>query len=492
MRKKLITSVALSVVCIFSQLLLPNSSHAEGDSLWVDAQKNTDPVELNLPSFRPIIEKLGPSVVNISIEGEVEVDNPFAGKQGLPDPFSQYLFPMPQQPESKQPFQSLGSGFVIHQDGYIVTNNHVVEKSTKISVRFKDDKKSYEAEIVGQDPKSDIALLKLKDKKKVQPVFLGNSDEVETGDWVIAIGNPFQLGHTATVGIVSAKSRKVGGVYDDYIQTDASINPGNSGGPLFNARGDVIGMNTAIFSPGRAGSSTGFNIGIGFAIPINVVKDIIKQLYNDGKVTRGWLGVYIQPISEDIAQALKLEDTKGALVAKVIKDGPAARAGIMLRDVILSFNGKQVEENDDLPRMVAQTPIGEVVEVELLRGDKKRTVKVKIAELVDEAGPKDTEVTAEDTTSKLGLSIQDITPEVASSLGIDEIEGVIVSQIQSNSPAEKASIRRGDIILEVGSKVITSTSDFLKATADLPKDSPVLLLVRRGDSTIFLTLKVEE
>jgi serine protease Do len=478
-----------------SLLLLSSAQSAlsEDSSVWVDAKENTDPVELTLPSFRPIIEKLGPSVVNISIEGEVEIDNPFASPKGrgnIPEQFAE-LFPYLQQPELKQPFQSLGSGFVIHQDGYIVTNNHVVEKATKISVRFKDDKKSYEAEVVGQDSRSDIALLKLKEKREVQPVYLGDSDDVETGDWVIAIGNPFRLGHTATVGIVSAKSRRVEGALEEYIQTDASINPGNSGGPLFNARGDVIGMNTAIFSPGRLGSA-GFNIGIGFAIPINTVKDIISQLRKDGKVTRGWLGVYIQPITDDVAQALKLEHSKGALVAKVIDGGPAKLAGILRRDVLLTFDGKAIEENEDLPAMVAQTPIGKVIEVGLLRNGKKKTIKVKIAELKDESAPEEQEPEKEDITSKLGMSVQDLTADVAESLGVDEIEGIIISQIQPNSTADKAGLRRGDIILEVGSKTISSTADFLKSTNDLPNETPVLLLIRRGDSTIFLTLKIEE
>jgi serine protease Do len=486
--------ISLFYICF--NLIFADASIADDSNIWVNANNENPLIEIALPSFRPVIEKLGTAVVNISTEGEVEVPTAFKNYPNLKPNQGQFNSPFdflfqPPQEESKRSFSSLGSGFVIHPDGLVITNNHVVEGASKISVTFRDDKQSYEAEVVGADPKTDIALLKLKISHKLDAVVLGDSESLHPGDWVIAIGNPFRLGHTATVGIVSAKSRKVpgGGPYDDFIQTDASINPGNSGGPLFNARGEVVGVNTAIFSPGRFGNA-GFNIGIGFATPINLVKDIIRQLYTEGKVTRGWLGVLIQPVSPDMAEALGLKEAKGALVADVMKDSPAEKSKIKRGDVITSYDGQVVNENDDLPIMVARTPIGRSVKVDVIRNKEKQTFKVKIEELKEDKEPENPSEEAGEE-SKLGLSVQDITPEIASGLNLNDNEGVIVSNVQPNTPAIKAGLQRGDVILEVNSKSISSAKDFKNMTKNLTKDKPVLFLVRRDENTIFLTLRVD-
>lgn len=467
------------------------------DQIWQEDGENGQALDIPLPSFRPAIEKLAGAVVNISIEGEAEplfqLQNP--GDKGkkkgqAPSPFD--LFQIPPELQQKREFYSLGSGFVINPDGYIVTNNHVIEKAKKIVVAFKDDKKKYDAKVIGSDPKTDIALLKVEAGKKLDSVIFGDSDKLEPGDWVLAIGNPFRLGHTATVGIVSAKSRRFpgGGPYDDFIQTDASINPGNSGGPLFDAHGEVIGVNTAIFSPGRAGSY-GFNIGIGFAIPINIIKDVVSQLYAKGKVTRGWLGVLIQPVTPDAAEALGLGEARGALVAEVMDGSPAKEAGIQRRDVIVSFNGKDVSENDDLPLMVAKTPIGKSVPVEVMRQGKKKDFSVTVKELQEKKEEEVAEEPTPDEESKLGLTVQEITPDIASSLGLNGTQGVLVGNVTPDSPGADSGIQRGDVILEVGATPITSVEDFRRATKNIEKNKPILLLVRRDDNTIFLTLKIE-
>ncbi len=479
-------------------------AQAQDKQLWIEGSGSESAYDLKLPSLSPIIEKVGKAVVNISIEGTEKVSAPF-GRRGKSDPFSgggdpnaapqnpfDFFFQFPPDSQGgKRKFSSLGSGFVINPDGYIVTNQHVVDKATKILVSFRDDKKTYEAKVVGGDSKTDLALLKVETPEKLNAVPLGDSDAISPGDWVIAIGNPFRLGHTATLGIVSAKSRRVpqeGRPYDSFIQTDASINPGNSGGPLINIRGEVIGINTAIFSPGRIGAS-GFNIGIGFATPINLVKSIIPQLRTVGKVTRGWLGVLIQPVNEDVASALKLGSASGALVADVLPNSPAEKAGFKRGDVIISYDGSKVEENDQLPLMVAQTDLGKTVNIEILREGKEKTIKAKIEELKDEEAEPEEPQESEETT--LGLAVQDLTVEIAKSLGIEDTKGVVVSGVLPDTPAGEAGLKRGDIILEADSRALTSAKDFRKITKSLEKNRPLLLLVRRGENTVFLTLKVE-
>jgi serine protease Do len=462
---------------------------AQAKPLWIEGSQNGPQIEINLPSFAPVIEKLGQAVVNISIEGKEKAAPPPRFRPDMqPSPFD-FFFQMPPELQNRR-IQSLGSGFVIHPDGYIVTNYHVVEKATQISVTFKDEKKQYTAKVIGSDKKTDIALLKVDVGRPLTAVVFGDSEKLQPGEWVIAIGNPFKLGHTATVGIVSAKSRKVegGSPYDDFIQTDASINPGNSGGPLFNTRGEVVGVNTAIFSPGRMGG-TGFNIGIGFATPINIVKEILSQLHETGRVVRGWLGVKIQPIDEETAQALGLSDSSGSLVAEVVQGSPAAKGGIERRDVITKFNGQRIVENDSLPRLVANTPIGSVANVEVLRGGKLKTLKIKIEELKDGEATEGVEAQPDET--KLGLTVQDITPEIARSLGLEEPKGIVVTNVKTESEAEKKGIRRGDIILELNSEPVNSVTDFRRITGEIKKTRPLLVLVSRNGETFFVALKVD-
>jgi len=473
--------------------LIPTLAVADPKPLWIDGEQSPPQIEINLPNFAPVIEKLGQAVVNISIEGKESVKpppglqgSPFGG--GNPSPYD-FLFQFPPDAQRRK-ISSLGSGFVIHPDGYIVTNFHVVEKATEITVTFKDDKKTYSAKLIGADKKTDLALLKVDTDKKLTSVVFGNSDKLQPGEWVIAIGNPFRLGHTATVGIVSAKSRRPdgGSPYDDFIQTDASINPGNSGGPLFNTKGEVIGVNTAIFSPGRMGG-TGFNIGIGFATPINMVKDVVSELHDRGKVTRGWLGVKIQPIDEETAQALGLPESGGSLVAEVMENSPADKAGVQRRDVILTFNGTKVVENDSLPRLVAKTRLGSEVPLEILRKGKPMTLKVKIEELKDTEESQ--EIENQPDESRLGLTVQDISPEIARSLNLENTKGVVVANVTADSEAEKKGIKRGDVILEINSEVVESVTDFKRLTKDLKKSKPLLVLVSRNSETFFIALKAE-
>ena len=452
-----------------------------------------------LPDFATLAERLSPVVVNISTssQGKQQMDapqfhGPGGGGQGGPqwpfgdgdprefgEPFEHFFGPSPRQPQRPQRQRSLGSGFIIDTEGYILTNNHVVDNADEILVRLGTGKE-YKASVVGKDAKTDIALLRIENAAGLTAVTLGDSDGLKVGEWVMAIGNPFGLDHTVTAGIVSAKGRFIGaGNYDDYIQTDAAINPGNSGGPLINLRGEVVGINSAIFS------RTGGNIGIGFAVPINIAKELVPQLKEKGKVTRGWLGVLIQKVTPEIAESLGLEESRGALVADVVKEGPAAAAGLKVGDVIVEFDGHPVRESNELPLMVAREPIGKQVAVKVLREKESKEIPVTIAELKDE------EVAAAGHTEgeKLGLTVQTLTPEIAQNLGVSDLKGVVVTAVESGSSAEDAGIRRGDIILEVNRQAIEDADDYRKALRAGEKGKNVLFLVRRGDNTIFLALK---
>ena len=433
-------------------------------------------------SFSQLAKDISPSVVNISVVKIVK------GRQMAPsmpfgpdDPFRDFFdrFFGDQMPRDfKQ--RGLGTGFIIDKEGYILTNNHVVEKADEIKVRL-DNEKEFSATVVGLDPKTDLALIKIKPgNTSIVPLPLGNSDKLEVGDWVVAIGNPFGLGNTVTAGIVSAKYRHIGsGPYDNFIQTDASINPGNSGGPLVNISGEVVGINSAIFS------QTGGSIGIGFAIPINMAKDLLPQL-KKGKVVRGWLGVMIQNISPELVEKLNLKDDKGALVGHVSEGGPAEKAGIARGDVIVSFDGKDVKNSSELPIMVASTPVGKTVDVDVIRKGKIKTFKVKIEELEGEQKPKE----AGEARPTLGLTVAKITPEIARNLGLSETGGIVVVNVENDTPAQEAGVEQGDIILEVDQTQIKTVEQFNQKISAYKAGSTILLLVRRGDGTLYLTLKV--
>jgi serine protease Do len=443
-----------------------------------------------LPDFSRLAEKLSPSVVNISSTSQGEAhpqmggpqQGPFGGRPG-PDPhefwepFERFFGPLPKRPFKQR---SLGSGFIVNRDGVILTNNHVVENADEILVKLANDKE-YKAKILGRDPKTDIAVIKINDVADLTPVTLGDSDALRVGEWVMAIGNPFGLEHSVTAGIVSAKGRFIGqGSYDQFIQTDAAINPGNSGGPLINLRGEVVGINSAIFS------RSGGNIGIGFAIPINLAKDELPELEEKGKVTRGWLGVLIQKVTPEIAESLGLDEAKGALVADVIKDGPALDAGMKVGDVIVEFDGHAVKDNTELPLLVARTPVGKAVKVKVIRDKKTETLSVTIKELKDE------EVAASENPEEegFGLTVQNLTPDIAESLGIgSDVKGVVVAAVEPGSSADDAGLRRGDVILEVNREAVKDVTAYRKALKAVGKGKNVLFLVRRGDNSIFLALK---
>jgi serine protease Do len=330
---------------------------------------------------------------------------------------------------------------------------------------------------VGRDPKTDLALIKIKSWSELLVLELGNSDRLEIGEWVMAIGNPFGLSQTVTVGIVSAKGRVIGsGPYDDFIQTDASINPGNSGGPLFNLQGEVVGINTAIVATGQ---------GIGFAIPINTAKEVVAQLKKKGKVTRGGIGVYVQKMTPDLAKSFGLEENKGALVADVIAGGTAEAGGIKRGDIILRFDGKGINEMNELPRIVAATPVGKEVEVEVLRDGKNLKLTLKVGELKDEAAP----AAVEKAKLELGMSVQEITPEIARQLRLGDLQGVVVGQVEAGSAADEAGIQRGDVIREINGQAIRKLGDYQSVLAKLKKDEIVRLLVRRGERNLYLTLR---
>jgi len=424
-----------------------------------------------------------PIVVNISTtqiseaRGQQEFGSPF----GEEDPFNDFwkrFFGGP-LPRGRQRQQSLGSGFIIDGDGSILTNNHVVENAQKIVVKLLGDEQEYEAKVIGRDSKTDIAVIKINTKTNLPTAAFGDSDRLEVGEWVVAIGNPFGLDSTVTSGIVSAKGRHIGqGPYDNFIQTDASINPGNSGGPLINLRGEIVGINTAIFS------RTGGNMGIGFAIPINLAKELLPQLRGKGKVVRGYLGVLIQKVTPEIAESLGMDRGFGALVANVSKDGPAEKAGVKVGDVIVEFDGKDVRDSGDLPIIVARTPVEKKVRMKVLRERKEITLTVAVGELKEE------EVVASvPEKGELGMTVQRVTPQMAESLGLEKAEGVVVTDVESGSAADEAGIRRGDVIVQIDRKSIRSVDEYKKSVAAIRKGKGVLFLVKRGESTLFLALK---
>jgi serine protease Do len=441
---------------------------------WAASADNPPAVQ-GLPDFIQLAKRVSPTVVNISAtqtsSGGRRQENPQDREE-----LWRRFFGGPNPRGRRQ--QGLGSGFIIDQDGSILTNNHVVENAEKIVVKLATGEE-YQAKVIGRDAKTDIAIIKIDAKSNFPTAPLGDSDRLEVGEWVLAIGNPFGLDNTVTSGIVSAKGRHLGsGPYDSFIQTDASINPGNSGGPLINLRGEVVGINSAIFT------QSGGNIGIGFAIPINLVKELLPQLKGKGKVTRGFLGVQIQRVTPEIAESLGLEKNRGALVASLSKDAPAEKAGVKVGDVIVEFDGKEIKDSNELPIIVARTPVGQKVRMKVLRDKKEVTLNITVGEL------KEAEVVASvKEKGELGLTLQNVTPQIAESLGLSRAEGLIISAVEPGSPAEEAGLRRGDLVLEVNRKPVRAVEDFRKAVAESPKDKGILFLVQRGDSNLFLALK---
>ena len=430
------------------------------------------------PSFAAIAKRTTPVVVNIFTTSQR------SGRPGSNDPLEEFFsrFFGDTQPRENSP-RSLGSGILISNDGEVLTNYHVVRNAETIKVKLA-DQTEYEARLIGKDDRTDLALVKIRRSGGNMPFArLGSSSQLEVGDWVMAIGNPFGLEHTVTAGIVSAKGRVIGaGPYDNFIQTDASINPGNSGGPLINGLGEVVGVNSAIFS------QSGGNIGIGFAIPIDLAKKIADQLRKNGRVVRGWLGIRAQDVSPQLASSLNLARPVGemAVVTEVAENSPAGEAGVKTGDVILEFNGKPVPKSHEFPSVIADTPPGQKVSLKIVHEKKEQTISVKIGELPEE---NDASQKTESRDSEIGIRVQRITPEAARRLGMISTKGVLVMEVQPGSPAEQIGVEPADVIREVNQRPVNNVSDFERAVRQGRRGDRILLLVQRGDNTVFFALK---
>jgi len=430
-----------------------------------------------LPDFASLAKRLKPTVVNISTSKTITPQK--RQRSGEGDPFQEYFdkfFDAPRQHPYKQ--KNLGSGFIISEDGFILTNNHVVTGADEIKVKLSDGRE-FRGEVKGRDEKFDLALIRIDAKGNLPVAPMGDSDKIEVGEWVMAIGNPFGLAQTVTAGIVSAQGRVIGGgPYDDYIQTDASINPGNSGGPLFDTKGEVIGINTAILAGGQ---------GIGFAIPVNMAKSIITQLKETGKVTRGWLGVSVQPVTAELAKSFGLESEHGALVAEVMKDSPAEKSGLKNGDIILDFNGHAIKEMGELPRVVAATQVGKKVVVVVQRDGRQESVPVTIEQLKEGAGVEDQALPSD----RLGLKVAELSGERAQQLRVQGDRGVVVAEVQPDGLADRAGILEGDLIREINGVRIAKVMDYDKAVSAVRKGGYLRVLLRRGEASLFVALRLD-
>lgn len=439
----------------------------------------------DLPDFTPLVENASPAVVNIS----TKQNQPVRGAQpqmpdleGIPPMFRDFFeHGMPQQPERQRETQSLGSGFIISEDGYVLTNNHVVADADEIMVRLP-DRSEMQAKLIGADPRSDVALLKI-EGDGLPTVKIGKSEELKSGEWVVAIGSPFGFDHTVTAGVVSATGRSLPNEsYVPFIQTDVAINPGNSGGPLFNLKGEVVGINSQIFT--RSG---GF-MGLSFAIPIDVAMDVANQLREDGKVSRGWLGVVIQEVNKDLAESFGLERPAGALVAQVMDGGPAAKGGLKVGDVILEVNGESIDMSGDLPHLIGSMKPGSEAKLEVVRDGQHKTLNIDIGAI-----PEDGDLLAGNaggtthTNNRLGVSVTELTDAQRQALEIQG--GVVIAEI-SEGPAAMIGLRPGDVITHLNNEAIESVKEFSKVVKDLPKNRSVSMRVLREGRASFITFKL--
>ena len=443
------------------------------------------------PSFADLYDRLRNSVVNLKTSRAMQhppIRSPFGGR---PSPFDEF-FRRFGVPEGEMKQRSLGSGFVLDEEGHILTNHHVVQGADEVLVVLADGTQT-EAEIVGRDPKTDIALIKVDVDVELLPVNLGNSDGVRVGDWVLSIGNPFGFTHTLTAGIVSAKGRVLdAGPYDDFIQTDAAINPGNSGGPLFDTGGRVIGVNTAIVSP------SGGYAGVGFAIPIDLVIEILDDLKETGQVTRGWLGVMIQNLNEDMAETLGIETPSGALVADLVEEGPAAEAGLVRGDVIIDFAGTAIVDVRDLTRVVASKRPGTKAKVQVLRprkgkkGATRKTVSVVVGTFPSESEEGTLAWEESGVWDRLGFEVQDLDAVLAERLGTDDPSGVVVTKVRKGGPADESGIKPGDVIREVNQEPVADVEGLRERLRGAGQDGPILVLLERQGHTRFATIAPAE
>ena len=477
---------------------------ASAFSVPLQAKTPASPVQLKsagsvLPaSFADIVERVSPAVVNIQVTSHASpVMTQMQDAPANMREFFERYFNMPDQPGAKrfgapdgrgqgEKRIGAGSGFVIDAEGHIVTNEHVVHNADEITVTFRDGT-SAKARLIGLDDKTDLALLKIDADKPVPYVNFGQSNDVRVGDWVLTVGNPFGLGHSVNVGIVSARGRTIGaGPYDDFLQIDAAINRGNSGGPAFDVSGNVVGVNSAIFSP------NGGNVGIGFAIPSEIAAKVVAELKTNGTVERGWLGVSIQSLSDDIAEGLGLKSTEGVLVADVSADGPADKAGMKAGDVILAVDGQSIKELKELPRLIADIDPGKVSDVTVWRDGSRKSLDVKIG--TQPASKKIASVMpSESATDQVGLALQQLNPDIARELGMPEnTKGVVVVEVKPGSPAEEKGLRRGDVVTKAGGRDIASPGELAERLDQARKDGrkTVLTLVKRGTEQRFVALPV--
>ncbi|MBW1947340.1 MAG: DegQ family serine endoprotease [Deltaproteobacteria bacterium] len=485
------TFVQFNLVRMLAAILLVLSCTANSFASDIDDQ-NIALLDRTAKAFAAVVKKAVPAVVFVRVEKTVEsrgTASPFQFQEPFDffnDPFFERFFGPHFQPRRRMPRKfrqrGQGSGFIISKDGYILINNHVVGDADLIKVKLSDGRE-FKAKVIGTDPQSDVAVIKI-DATNLPVLRLGDSDKLEVGEWVIAIGNPFGLSQTVTVGVVSAKGRSRIGIndYEDFIQTDAAINPGNSGGPLVNIHGEAVGMNTAIFS------RSGGYMGIGFAIPINMAKAIKDQLLKKGKVTRGWLGVVIQDIDEELAKSFGLEKTEGVLIAEVSEGSPAEKAGLKQGDIILRLNGKKVDDLGELRNKIALTAPGTKVKLEVLRENKRRTIQVTIGE---QPAGRAIGMAQHEILGKIGLVVQDLTEELAKQFGYRESQGVLVAEVEPGSPAARVGIRPGHLIEEVNRKRVHNMDEFVRALAQSKKTKSVLFRVRDGEFSRYVAIRIE-
>ncbi|MFP4257499.1 MAG: DegQ family serine endoprotease [Desulfovermiculus sp.] len=446
--------------------------------------------QAELPEFTELARKSGPAVVNISavkeVEGTDQMQRFFEHFQRKGSPFEDFFDQFFDNGPQTRRQQALGSGFIVSEDGYVATNNHVVEKADEIKVVLKGGDESYRAEVVGRDPETDLALLKIDAEDSLPVLEFGDSDDLQVGEWVLAIGNPFGLDHTVTAGIISAMGRVIGaGPYDNFLQTDASINPGNSGGPLLNMEGQVVGINTAIVASGQ---------GIGFAVPGNMAERIINELQEHGKIKRGWLGVTIQDVDKDAARALGLSKAKGALVASVREGEPAAEAGIKPGDVIVSVNGQSIEDANDLTRTIGSLPPEDKISMKIWRKDQVKEVEVTLGERHKQmAQARGEEPTEPDDDGALGMSLQAVDEETAQSLNLPAARGLVVTDVARDSKAAQANIQPRDVILEANGQEVNSVDDLTKVLqGDAAEKGVALLLVVRQGQALYRTIPLDK
>lgn len=443
----------------------------------------------SLPEFTQLVEQYGPAVVNISTtEKREETPSTTPRFHGLPElpkdsPFHDFFRRFfDEEMNERNPSTSLGSGFIISADGYIVTNHHVIKNATEIIVRL-NDRRELNAELIGSDERSDLALLKI-DATDLPSVKLGSSANLKVGEWVLAIGSPFGFEHSATAGIISATGRSLpNDNYIPFIQTDVAINPGNSGGPLFNLDGEVIGVNAQIYS------RTGGFMGLSFAIPVDVMNNVVAQIKNEGRVVRGWLGVLIQDVTRDLAESFNMEKPMGALVAQVLADSPAEEAQLQVGDIITTFNGQSIDRSSDLPPIVGLTPVNSLAKLEIIRKGETKTLKVKIGELPSSEELQRTSGNSENTinSDRIGLTVQNLTDEQKSEFNTDK--GVLVTKLERGI-AQDAGISVNDIILEINQTAIENVSQFRQIITDLPKGRSVAVLIMRAGSPRFLAMRI--